>query len=92
MSAKYIVGPLRSSMMGAVGAVVFPEMCDHREMAEATMVNGEALSAGFVSIYPNSNGRGVDVELHGRSQSLKLSANLEHEGVVRRALGLHNNF
>ncbi len=82
MPAKYIVGPLKSSAFGTVGAVVFPEMCDHAEMAKLNMVEGEVLSAGFCHVFPDG------VELFGESLSLKIKSNPEHEGIVRRALGM----
>lgn len=82
MESKYIVGRLKASTLGMVGAVVFPDICDHAQMARLNLIDGEALSAGFCSIVDNQ------VELYGRSVSLKIDANPEHKRYVSRALGL----
>ena len=74
--------------MGTEGAVVFPEHCDHKEMANQTLIDGKALSAGFVSITVDPDTRALDVELYGRSSSLKMDANPAHAGLVARALGI----
>lgn len=86
--AKYIVGPLASTTLGVVGAIVFPEMCDHRQMAQRTMVDGEVVSAGFVSISSDPGTHEIDVTLHGKSQSLRVESNPKYTNMVRLALGL----
>lgn len=85
---KYIVGPLKSSIMGTVGAVVFPESCDHKQMAEALCINKEVHSAGFVMV--SGAGTSVEVELYGHSQSLKVEANQDHTDLVANAIGVNN--
>lgn len=88
MQAKYIVGPLKSSMLGTEGAVVFPGYCDHREIADATIVGGKegVLSAGFIDIY-EQDGK-VMTYLYGKSVSLKIESDPKYEPCVRRSLGL----
>lgn len=85
---KYIVGTLKSAPFPVEGAVVFPESCDHAQVARQTLEEGSVLSAGFVTLFYDHDTHEIQVELYGESRSLKIAADPAHAGMVRRALGL----
>lgn len=85
--SKYIFGGLKTAFDNMFGAIVFPEACDHAEMARVNCLPGTVCSAGFVELSVDGQGE-IVVELVGESTSLKMSADVAHTNAVRRALGL----
>ena len=54
--SKYIFGDINTNHGSVGGAIVFPDFCDHAQMAERNCVPGTVTSAGFVTVTTNVNG------------------------------------
>ena len=77
MKSKYIVID-----MGMIVAIIFPECLDHDKVADRFVPRNKVMSAGFLYI------DGDDVQLYGKSYTLKIDSNQDHVEFVKQALGM----